>query len=140
MKNICHGQKGSIHRRLITLLHVLSLPSKAKRFWKNLRKGIKKLQIWKSTVLTTKGPKISKWWLHELHSGPVVHKRILFGTLITCPTPCQGLCSSPTYLSLSSSPCISRISSFVLGNVKYAILFLFKPMSQRTTMLSWVWR
>lgn len=30
------------------------------------------------------------------------------------------------------------MSSFVLGNEKYAILFLFRPMSQRTTMLSWV--
>ena len=66
------------------------------------------------------------------------NSRILFGILVTWPTPCQGLCNSPTYLSRSSSPCIRRMSSLVLGKLKYAILFLFRPMSHRTTMLSWV--
>ena len=45
-------------------------------------------------------------------------QRILFGTFITWPTPCHGLCSSPTYLNRSSSPGISRMSSLVFGNEK----------------------
>lgn len=61
-------------------------------------------------------------------------ERILLGTLMTCPTPCHGLCSSPRYLRRSSSPGINLISSLVLGNVKNASLFLFNPISQRTTI------
>ena len=38
-------------------------------------------------------------------------ERILSGILMTWPTPDQGLCKSPKYLNLSSSPCISFISA-----------------------------
>ena len=40
----------------------------------------------------------------------IKEKIILSGILITCPTPDHGLCNSPKYRSLNSSPCISLMS------------------------------
>ena len=81
-----------------------------------------------------------KTWIRiQIHRKVWILRSERKPTLMTCPTPDQGFCRSPRYLSRSSSPGMRRRSLSFLDMLKQAVIFLLRPTSQRTSMLSWVW-